>query len=205
MTTEAMTWVGAVGIVTIVAGVAFAANRWANQVDQATDAAAGILEQFNSAANALLDDERTPMPIAEFVVMLSREIANPRIADWFIEHGGSFQEPARPNAHLRALAKLPPELAAKYVIAVITALFASASEHKDAAHWRNLVAERLNTIVATSSAQTVDPAPAIELKPNDGAVIVVRETQAVPEPMQRAVAEYIHMRPFPQPRQAVAA
>ena len=203
MTAEtAMEWAGAVGIAGLVAAIAFAANLWIDAIGRLTDEASDLLERFNSAANALLDDNRTPMPIAEFVVRLSQEIAKPNLAEWSIAYRPGRSAAPRNDEFSRAMEELPSELAGEFAASVLTAVFLSAAAGPS---WgivrrRAGVEAELEDLVRQTIEAGNMPARIIRR--------VVRRppkheppiTTKVPLQMQRAVAEYVEMQPFPTPR-----
>jgi hypothetical protein len=199
MTAEAaLEWAGAVGVAGMVAAITFAANRWIDAISRLTDEASDLFERFNTAANALLDDERTPMPVAEFVARFSKEIGKPQLADWFIEY--QAEQPTKPKRSelSAALAELPSELAGQFATSVLTALFLSAAAGHPwkLARRRARVEAALENVVknsvGTAKSERVAHRPA---KNDPPPITLVAEAQRVPAQMQRAVAEYVEMQP----------
>jgi hypothetical protein len=197
MTTEAVAWVGAVGIVTAVAASTYAITQWVSKVDRITDEALGLLEQFNVEANILLDDDRTPVSVAEFIVLLSQELGKSRLATWFVSYRPGPKASSKQSVLSKDLTALPADLVPHFIGSVLTALFASASVHPlGAAKLRQGLIGALEaataqhvSIVSEPDAAPVPAAIKVVIAPMDP-TMVLPKTRVVPEQMRRAIGDY---------------
>jgi hypothetical protein len=127
MTVEATDWVGAFAGVGAVALGSIVINHWVRDLVKNTQFAEMCMDRFHAAAAELIDDDRTPLVVAEFVVRLGAFTVTSHLARWVASNYGRFEAPNGKSELRAALEGLPDDLRHKVAASLAFALCASGS------------------------------------------------------------------------------